>query len=157
MLLLTPEHGLQAGKPGMMEYQLESLFQHFTYTHGGCRQQGYTCIAASGPNGAILHYGHASAPNDKQVGSKLHNVVAVSLSDYTVAGAAWWHVCYIADHCILLLLSLVAGQTHKPVDPRKYCITHHKLSLQHCVSINGLISNFLSLLLSLLARPSAAY
>jgi hypothetical protein len=85
------------------------MFQHYTYTHGGCRFQGqrlcsvcswhvaceggclvgstmlkhvchffhcylpllcagYTCIAASGPNGAVLHYGHASAPNDRQVG-----------------------------------------------------------------------------------------
>jgi hypothetical protein len=34
----TPCH--QAWKPGTMEYQLEALFQHHTYAHGGCRHQG---------------------------------------------------------------------------------------------------------------------
>eukprot|EP00878_Enallax_costatus_P033339 GHUV01036759.1.p1 GENE.GHUV01036759.1~~GHUV01036759.1.p1 ORF type:complete len:498 (+),score=81.20 GHUV01036759.1:186-1679(+) len=58
---------MQAACPGAMEYQMESLFRHYTYTHGGCRNQGYTCIAASGPNGAVLHYGHGGAPNDRQM------------------------------------------------------------------------------------------
>ncbi|KAF5833683.1 Xaa-Pro dipeptidase (X-Pro dipeptidase) [Dunaliella salina] len=57
---------MRAAKPGMMEYQLESVFLHHCYFHGGCRITGYTPISASGPNGAILHYGHASAPNNRQ-------------------------------------------------------------------------------------------
>ena len=58
---------MRAARVGMMEYQLESLFQHFTYSHGGCRHQAYTCICACGPNPAILHYGHAGRPNARQI------------------------------------------------------------------------------------------
>ena len=54
---------MRYAKPGQMEYQLESLFMHHTYTHGGCRHMAYTCICACGPNPAVLHYGHAGAPN----------------------------------------------------------------------------------------------
>jgi len=52
---------------GMMEYQLEAAFLHHCYARGGCRHAPYTPICASGPNGAVLHYGHAGAPNNRQL------------------------------------------------------------------------------------------
>ena len=50
-------------RPGLMEYALEALFLRDCYLLGGCRHAPYTPICASGPNAAVLHYGHAAAPN----------------------------------------------------------------------------------------------
>ena len=55
-------------KPGMMEYQCESLFRHYAYYNYGCRLVSYTSICGCGPNAAILHYGHAGEPNSRQIG-----------------------------------------------------------------------------------------
>lgn len=54
-------------KPKMMEYQLEATFLHNIYFESGCRQPSFTPICGSGPNSAILHYGHAGKPNNRQI------------------------------------------------------------------------------------------
>lgn len=58
---------MRAAKPGKMEYELESLYKHLVFVDGGCRNTGYTCICASGSNAAVLHYGHAGAPNARLI------------------------------------------------------------------------------------------
>jgi len=56
-------------RPGLMEYAMESIFKNHCYLQGGCRRLPYTPICASGPNGAVLHYGHGTSPNNRQVDS----------------------------------------------------------------------------------------
>lgn len=58
---------MQFMRPGRSEYEGEAVFLHHSYAVGGCRHTSYTCICGSGINSAILHYGHAAAPNDKAV------------------------------------------------------------------------------------------
>lgn len=56
---------MRRARPGMMEFELESVFLHEAYSKGGCRFMSYTCICGSGHNSATLHYGHQGAPNSK--------------------------------------------------------------------------------------------
>jgi Xaa-Pro dipeptidase len=60
-------HVMRTIRSGMLEYQAEATFLNYVYVVGGCRYYPYTCICSSGENGSILHYGHASAPNDKRI------------------------------------------------------------------------------------------
>lgn len=48
--ILKPRACPQAVKPGMWEFQAESLYLHSLYAGGGCRLPHYTPIFASGPN-----------------------------------------------------------------------------------------------------------
>jgi Xaa-Pro dipeptidase len=78
---------MKAVKPGMYEYQAESVFLQHCYCYGGMRHMGYTCICASGNNGSVLHYGHAGEPNSKVI----HD------GDMCLFDLGGEYYCYISD------------------------------------------------------------
>ena len=69
------------------EYQLEALFLFHCAYHGGCRHNAYTCICGTGPNSAVLHYGHAGAPNDRELGP----------NDMALLDMGCEYMCYSSD------------------------------------------------------------
>lgn len=69
------------------EYQLEALFLFHCAFHGGCRHNAYTCICGTGPNAAVLHYGHAGAPNDRELGP----------TDMALLDMGCEYMCYTSD------------------------------------------------------------
>ncbi|KAM7536409.1 hypothetical protein Aperf_G00000082922 [Anoplocephala perfoliata] len=60
-------HLMRKVRPGMFQFQAESIFKHYCYFYAGMRHVAYTCIAATGCDCAVLHYGHAGAPNDHEI------------------------------------------------------------------------------------------
>lgn len=54
------------GPVSFMEHFAESNFK-FRSALQGCARVGYNCIACSGINNAVLHYGHAAEPNNEAV------------------------------------------------------------------------------------------
>ncbi|VDM15845.1 unnamed protein product [Hydatigera taeniaeformis] len=60
-------HLMRKVKPGMYQFQAESIFRHYCYFYGSMRHVAYTCIAATGCDCAILHYGHAGSPNANRI------------------------------------------------------------------------------------------
>lgn len=67
MYMCLHQQVMRAIKPGVKEFEMESLFQHVCYSRGGMRHMSYTCICASGCNSSTLHYGHAGEPNARTV------------------------------------------------------------------------------------------
>jgi len=46
---------MRAAKPGLFEYQLQSIIEH-VFTVNGARRPGFSTIVGSGPNSCILHW-----------------------------------------------------------------------------------------------------
>ena len=87
---------MRSTKAGMVEYELEARFLYEIYKNGGCRKCAYTSICACGPNNAVLHYGHAGAPNDRiltdndmallDMGADYHGYVSDITCSFPVSG-----------------------------------------------------------------------
>ncbi|VDM32459.1 unnamed protein product [Hydatigera taeniaeformis] len=80
-------HLMRKVKPGMFQFQMESLFQHYCYANGGCRHISFPCIAATGRDTYIINYGYPTTPNDSRI-----NEGDMCLFDM---GAEYY--CYCAD------------------------------------------------------------
>lgn len=74
-------------KPGMYEYQLESLFLHYCSYHMHARYVPYSCICCTGENGAVLHYGGGSSPLDR----------ILEDGDMCLLDMGTEHHCYVSD------------------------------------------------------------
>ena len=135
---------MRAARPGMAEYQLESLFRHEIYTKGGCRHVAYTNICACGPNSAVLHYGHAGAPNDRIVeegdmalidmGAEYHCYCSDITCSYPIRGTfdatQRWVYCAVLDAQREVMSRM------KPGEYLLYLITvtfHVRILLTSCV------------------------
>eukprot|EP00349_Pseudokeronopsis_sp_Brazil_P002679 CAMPEP_0202960262 /NCGR_PEP_ID=MMETSP1396-20130829/4404_1 /ASSEMBLY_ACC=CAM_ASM_000872 /TAXON_ID= /ORGANISM="Pseudokeronopsis sp., Strain Brazil" /LENGTH=545 /DNA_ID=CAMNT_0049679357 /DNA_START=24 /DNA_END=1661 /DNA_ORIENTATION=+ len=89
-------------KSMQFEFEVEAKFLYEIYRNGGCRKSAYTSICACGPNSAVLHYGHAGAPNDRMIqegdlvlfdmGAEYHGYVSDITCSFPVSGK------FTADH-----------------------------------------------------------
>lgn len=71
------------------EHEIEAMFLHYIAKYYGCRHVSYGCICCSGHNGAILHYGHASQPNDRPMDDDQNQMMLLDM------GAEYY--CYGSD------------------------------------------------------------
>jgi len=77
------------------------------YAKGGCRKTAYTSICACGPNPAVLHYGHAGAPNDRiisegdlgllDMGAEYHGYVSDITCSYPIRSSPLGPANYFSD------------------------------------------------------------
>mmetsp|Transcript_19293 Transcript_19293/g.31579 ORF Transcript_19293/g.31579 Transcript_19293/m.31579 type:complete len:493 (-) Transcript_19293:366-1844(-) len=124
-------------RPDMKEYQLESLFLHESYSNGGCRHSSYPCICATGENAAVLHYGHAAAPNDRtllkgdmclfDMGAKYHGYCSDVTTSFPVDGV------FTADQRIIYnAVWRAVIEVEKTMAPGVWWVDMHRLA-ESCI------------------------
>lgn len=97
---------MRSVKPGDYEYQLEARFLARIAEDFGCRHAAYTSICACGPNSAVLHYGHAGAPNDRRLGE----------DDMALLDMGAEYFCYCSDvTCSFPVSGKFKIETHRVV------------------------------------------
>ena len=92
---------MHQAKAGMKEFQLESLFLHWSYYRAGCRHCSYTSICGAGPNGSVLHYGHAGAPNDRTI--QEGDMMLLDMGGKVLFLSNWFMYFLYVVHCIHVL------------------------------------------------------
>ena len=97
-------------RPGLMEYALEAVFLKDCYLLGGCRHAPYTPICASGPNGAVLHYGHAAAPNGGRSPPSHHSPCAYPLLVQNPTVPTGWGVSSSTVHVMVQAFKVCASE-----------------------------------------------
>lgn len=69
--------------------------QAWAQFYGGARLAGYTWIGATGANGAVLHYGHAGAPNADTI--KEHSMCLMDMGNELYCYGADITTCFPSD------------------------------------------------------------
>ena len=112
---------MRQAKDCEFEYELEAKFMYEIYKNGGCRKNPYTNICGCGPNSAVLHYGHAGAPNDRKLestdmglldmGADYHGYVSDITCSYPVCGK------FTTDQAAIFNIVLAAQKVGKYTEP----------------------------------------
>jgi Xaa-Pro dipeptidase len=93
-------------KPGMKEYQLESLFLHYCSYRMHAREVPYHCICCTGENGAVLHYGGDQCPL----------TACIEDGDMCLLDMGSEHHCYVSD----ITCSFPANGKFSPIQKEVY-------------------------------------
>jgi Xaa-Pro dipeptidase len=133
---------MRHARAGMREDQLEALYKFWVHFHAGMRLPSYTYICGSGPNGAVLHYGHSGAPNDRVMaagdmvlcdcGNELHFYASDITTTFPIGGA-FSPEQRIAYEAVLSALNAVESSMRPGVCWRDMHTLAYRRILEHLV------------------------